>query len=74
MPVANVDVFPTSGNAIRALFNFIVYRCCLEREQAWLIGQRKDVLRTIESELQMARRAILLHQNVRFLKNLTVYL
>ncbi len=72
--ITNVEVFPANGNEIRALSNFIVYRHRLEREEAWLVGQREDVLRTIDGELRIARRTILLDQSVLLSKNLNVYL
>jgi len=72
--ITNVEVFPASGNEIRALSNFIVYRHRLEREEAWLVGQREDVLRSVDSELRIARRTILLDQSVLLSKNLNVYL
>ncbi len=72
--ITNVEVFSASGNEIRALSNFIVYRHRLEREEAWLVGQREDLLRTIEGELRIARRTILLDQSVLLSKNLNVYL
>lgn len=72
--ITNVEVFPASGNEIRALSNFIVYRHRLEREEAWLVGQREDLLRTIDGELRIARRTILLDQSVLLSKNLNVYL
>ena len=72
--ITNVEVFPTDGEEIRALSNFIVYRHRLEREEAWLVGQREDLLRTVEGELRIARRTILLDQSVLRSKNLNVYL
>lgn len=72
--ITNVEVFPTDGEEIRALSNFIVYRHRLEREEAWLVGQREDLLRTVEGELRIARRTILLDQSVLLSKNLNVYL
>jgi ethylbenzene dioxygenase beta subunit len=72
--ITNLEVFPAGGNEIRALSNFIVYRHRLEREEAWLVGQREDLLRTVEGELRIARRTILLDQSVLLSKNLNVYL
>jgi ethylbenzene dioxygenase beta subunit len=71
--ITNVEVFPTGGE-LRALSNFIVYRHRLEREEAWLVGRREDTLRTVDGELRIARRTVLLDQTVLQSKNLNVYL
>ena len=72
--ITNVEVFPGSSEEIRALSNFIVYRHRLEREEAWLVGRREDTLRTVDGELRIARRTVLLDQAVLQSKNLNVYL
>ena len=63
-----------SGDWVAAS-NFLVYRNRLEREEAWMVGSRDDVLRPApDGTLRLARRRILLDQNSLLSKNLNVYL
>lgn len=53
---------------------FLVYRNRLEREQGIFAGQRTDVLRRTPSEgLEVARREILLDQNILLSKNISTF-
>lgn len=53
--------------------NFLVYRNRLEREENVFAGQRTDVLRRTDTGLQVARREILLDQNILLSKNISTF-
>lgn len=52
---------------------FLVYRNRLEREENLFAGRRIDILRRTEEGLQVARRIILLDQNVLQAKNISTF-
>ena len=52
---------------------FLVYRNRLEREENVFAGRRVDILRRTEERLQVARRVILLDQNVLQAKNISTF-
>jgi 3-phenylpropionate/cinnamic acid dioxygenase small subunit len=52
---------------------FLVYRNRVDTETDILVGKREDVLRRIDGEWRIARRKILLDQNVLLSKNLTFF-
>jgi len=52
---------------------FLVYRNRLEREQNVFAGRRTDVLRRTGGRLRVARRAILLDQNILQAKNISTF-
>jgi 3-phenylpropionate/cinnamic acid dioxygenase small subunit len=52
---------------------FLVYRNRVETETDLLVGKREDVLRREERGWQVARRKIVLDQNVLMTKNLTFF-
>jgi 3-phenylpropionate/cinnamic acid dioxygenase small subunit len=52
---------------------FLVYRNRVETETDILVGKREDLLRRVGSDWQIARRKILLDQNVLLSKNLTFF-
>jgi 3-phenylpropionate/cinnamic acid dioxygenase small subunit len=52
---------------------FLVYRNRLEREENLFAGRRIDILRRTEEGLQVARRVILLDQNVLQAKNISTF-
>ena len=53
---------------------FLVYRNRVETETDFLVGKREDVLRRVDGGWKIARRKIILDQNVLLAKNLTVFL
>jgi 3-phenylpropionate/cinnamic acid dioxygenase small subunit len=73
--VSNVRVAPTkSVGEYEAKSNFICYRNRLSDEVDIWVGERTDLLRRDdEQELRIARRKILLDQNVVLSKNLSVF-
>jgi 3-phenylpropionate/cinnamic acid dioxygenase small subunit len=52
---------------------FLVYRNRLEREQNVFAGRRTDVLRRTAAGLRVARRTILLDQNILHAKNISTF-
>src|SRR6516164_4325419 len=52
---------------------FLVYRNRVETETDILVGKREDLLRRVGADWQIARRRILLDQNVLLSKNLTFF-
>jgi 3-phenylpropionate/cinnamic acid dioxygenase small subunit len=76
--VSNVQILHTSATAatpaeIGVKSRFIVYRNRVETETDFLVGKREDLLRRADGGLQIARRKIILDQNVLLAKNLTVF-
>ena len=52
---------------------FLIYRNRVETETDILVGKREDLLRRVGSGWQIARRKIILDQNVLMTKNLTFF-
>jgi biphenyl 2,3-dioxygenase beta subunit len=73
--VTNIRIETTSAaNEYAVRSNFLVYRNRLETEVDIWVGERQDVLRRLEPlAWQVARRTILLDQNVVLSKNLSVF-
>ena len=76
--VSNVQiVFVTpegpSPTEVAVKSRFLVYRNRVETETDFLVGKREDVLRRVNGDWKIARRKIILDQNVLLAKNLTVF-
>jgi 3-phenylpropionate/cinnamic acid dioxygenase small subunit len=75
--ISNVQVvIAPSGAAsgeVTVKSRFLVYRNRVETETDFLVGKREDVLRRVNGGWQIARRKIILDQNVLLAKNLTVF-
>ena len=52
---------------------FLVYRNRVETETDFLVGRREDLLRRQGGDWRIARRKIVLDQNVLLAKNLTMF-
>jgi len=52
---------------------FLVYRNRLQREENLFAGRRTDILRRVSAGLQVARRVVLLDQNVLQAKNISTF-
>jgi 3-phenylpropionate/cinnamic acid dioxygenase small subunit len=52
---------------------FLVYRNRVETETDFLVGKREDLLRRVNGDWRIARRRIVLDQNVLLAKNLTCF-
>ena len=76
--VANVQVLHAtpdgpSPTEIGVKSRFLVYRNRVETETDLLVGKREDLLRRVDGQWKIARRKIVLDQNVLLAKNLTVF-
>jgi 3-phenylpropionate/cinnamic acid dioxygenase small subunit len=72
--ITNVEVEPAAtADELTAYSNFLVYRGRGEAEQDIYVGAREDTLRRIEGGLRIARRRMVLDQNVLMAKNLSVF-
>ena len=73
--VTNIRIEPTSiANEFAVRSNYLVYRNRLEDEVDFWVGERQDVLRRHGSRLwQIARRTIVLDQNIVLSKNLSIF-
>ena len=58
---------------VAARCRFLIYRNRVETETDFLLGKREDLLRRIGDEWKIARRKIILDQNVLLSKNLTFF-
>jgi len=73
--VSNVQVAtaPATPAEITVKSRFIVYRNRVETETDFLVGKREDLLRRVNGGWKIARRKIVLDQNVLLAKNLTIF-
>jgi 3-phenylpropionate/cinnamic acid dioxygenase small subunit len=73
--VSNVQVAmaPATPAEVTVKSRFIVYRNRVETETDFLVGKREDLLRRVNGGWKIARRTVVLDQNVLLAKNLTVF-
>lgn len=72
--VTNIEVVPDASAAeVTVHCNFLVYRSRGETEQDFYVGAREDRLRRAEDGWKIARRRLVLDQNVLTAKNLSVF-
>jgi 3-phenylpropionate/cinnamic acid dioxygenase small subunit len=76
--VSNVqieDISPAQGETqeVTARSRFLIYQNRMETETYFFVGRRVDRLRKVGDAWKLARREILLEQNVLLAKNLTVF-
>ena len=72
--VANIEVEAGASDAeIKVYSNFIVYRSRAESEEDFYVGARQDVLRRDGDSWKIARRRLVLDQNVMSAKNVSVF-
>jgi 3-phenylpropionate/cinnamic acid dioxygenase small subunit len=76
--VSNVRLLEVNPSAaepaeVTVRCRFLVYRNRVETETDILVGKREDVLRRVDNGWQIARRKIVLDQNVLLTKNLTFF-
>jgi 3-phenylpropionate/cinnamic acid dioxygenase small subunit len=69
--ITNVRVVEDRGEELDVESNFHLYRTRLKSEETSWIGSRKDTLRTVDGQLRIARRTILLEQTVLLSSNLS---
>jgi 3-phenylpropionate/cinnamic acid dioxygenase small subunit len=71
--VANVHIVQVTLPEVTVSCRFLVYRNRLQDETDLFVGKREDVLRQVGGQWRIARRKILLDQNVLLAKNLTLF-
>ena len=72
--VSNVQIVRATLDEVEARSRFIVYRNRVQTETDFLVGKREDLLRRMDGGLKIARRKIVLDQNVLLSKNLTFFI
>src|SRR5438105_4746937 len=72
--VSNVELRAVQGDEVQVKSRFLVYRNRLQDEVDLFVGKREDTLRRDpETGWKIAKRAVLLDQNVLLAKNITVF-
>jgi 3-phenylpropionate/cinnamic acid dioxygenase small subunit len=76
--VSNVRLIEVNPSAaapaeVTVRCRFLIYRNRVETETDILVGKREDLLRRVDGQWQIARRKIVLDQNVLLTKNLTFF-
>jgi 3-phenylpropionate/cinnamic acid dioxygenase small subunit len=72
--VTNIEVEPgAAAEELNVASNFLVYKNRAETEVDLFAGVRRDVLRRVEGQLQIARRKIILDQSVLLAKNVAIF-
>src|SRR5712692_10024682 len=72
--ICNIEVEPGDTAAeLKVYSNFIVLRNRSETEQDFYVGGRRDTLRSVDGAWKIARRTIILDQNVLLAKNVSVF-
>ena len=61
----------SSPSEVAVKCRFLIYRNRVETETDLLVGKRQDLLRRVDAGWKIARRMIVLDQNVLLAKNLT---
>ncbi len=73
--ITNIEVIPTEKeDEVLVYSNFLAYRNRNEKDQDTLIGNREDIWRKTADGYKLAKRLIILKQNVLLSKNLNIYL
>jgi 3-phenylpropionate/cinnamic acid dioxygenase small subunit len=71
--ISNVQVLAADEREVHAKCRFLIYRNRVETETDILVGKREDTLRRAGDGWLIARRKIILDQNVLLTKNLTFF-
>jgi 3-phenylpropionate/cinnamic acid dioxygenase small subunit len=72
--LSNIEVEPGgTASELKVYANFLVYRSRAETEQDVYVGARRDVLRNVDGAWKIARRRIILDQNVLLAKNVSIF-
>jgi 3-phenylpropionate/cinnamic acid dioxygenase small subunit len=72
--ISNIEVEPgDAASELKVFSNFMVYRSRSETEQDFYVGARQDVLRHVDGAWKIARRKIILDQNVLLAKNVSIF-
>ena len=70
-----IEVNPSTAEPAEVALKcrFLIYRNRVETETDILVGKREDLLRRVDDQWKIARRKIVLDQNVLLTKNLTFF-
>jgi 3-phenylpropionate/cinnamic acid dioxygenase small subunit len=70
-----IEINPSAAEPMEVTVRcrFLIYRNRVETETDILVGKREDLLRRVDGQWQIARRKIVLDQNVLLTKNLTFF-
>jgi 3-phenylpropionate/cinnamic acid dioxygenase small subunit len=72
--IANIEIEPSDGSEeVSVRCNYLVYRSRGETEQDIFVGARSDLLRRVGGHWRIARRRLILDQNVLSAKNLSIF-
>src|SRR5438067_574714 len=72
--LANIEVEAGDTEAELTVYsNFIVYRSRAASEEDFYVGARRDVLRRVDGAWKIARRRLVLDQNVLSAKNVSIF-
>jgi len=72
--VSNVEVEPGEHDGeLKIYSSFLVFRSRGETEQDFYVGARRDTLRNVDGAWKIARRTIILDQNVLLAKNVSIF-
>jgi 3-phenylpropionate/cinnamic acid dioxygenase small subunit len=72
--ISNVEVEPGDTEAeLKVHSNFIVFRSRAETDQDTYVGGRQDTLRNVDGTWKIARRTMILDQNVLLAKNVSIF-
>lgn len=71
--VSNVQILQAARPEVTVKSRMLVYRNRLQDETDFFVGKREDVLRKVDGEWKIARRKIVLDQNVLLAKNITIF-
>ena len=72
--VSNVEVLAVQGDEVKVKSRFLVYRNRLQDEVDLFVGKREDTLRRDSTTgWKIAKRTVILDQNVLLAKNITVF-
>lgn len=71
--VSNVRLMSATPDEVQVKSRFLIYRNRQQDETDIFVGKREDTLRKVEGAWKIARRKIILDQNVLLAKNLTIF-
>jgi len=71
--ITNIEIADESASELTVHSNFIVYRSRGETEEDLYVGARTDLLRRVNGVWKIARRRMVLDQNVLTAKNLSIF-
>ena len=76
--VSNIQVLDATPSVSEATevtvkCRFLIYRNRVQTETDFLVGKREDMLRKVDGQWKIARRKVILDQNVLLAKNLTFF-